>query len=427
MTTLDSSIRLHPLPPEQTGVRPLIRWLAGIAICLAFGWYFLGPMLRQFVAFRSTTCTVDGAAVESEARSQSYSENKRKREVRYWVWKTRLSFRYAVDGTSFTCADQNILMPELDCTPLLAAERAEASRSGSSPGAGLRRDPLLRLLPVPEAYSEAKVRSLIERFAAGTTHTCWHDAAVPRAAVLQRRIEWFHWILAAVTGLGIAAFTADLYVARRRRHAVEPELGFRLAPKSHVHLGGTRVGGLLGMLFVCGFIGIFVYLVWFFWLVGHRPILLTLIVSPFALLGVVILGSALYDFVTLRLGRVVVEVDAETIRPGEPLRVRVVQPGPAKLRSFWVSLVAEESKLVRVRSKGRERIRERKEVRHRERLIEPRRIWVPAGQAVDLRMEAFVPVLETEARPRWKLIVSRRGWLVPLLPEEFALRMSKEA
>ena len=399
----------------------------GIAGWAALGWLFLGPVVQRLTVWKPTTCTVLATSIDEKDDSVSYSSGgddrgrgATKHNVHYKVYAPLVTFEYQADGQSFRCASFDALRTGQLCPPVLETERTSASALAAADAYG-EPEYLERMLAIPPKYSKTKVESILAGFRPGTEVPCWYNPAEPRQAALLRRIEWYHVAVFGFLALGVAGFLADLYVSSRPQYRVTPVYTVPLQAKAHL---GTKSRGLafLGLGAIVLFISVFVYLVSFMWLVGDWPIMMTLIVLPFALLAVVCVGSAIFDLLTLRVGGVSAEFETGELKPRDLVRARLVQRGPANLRMFNARLCATK-KESRKTGKGKTAVKE--VTVHEQDLFESRSVRLGPSQYTDELFDVPIPELPFDGRLQWHLVVRRRMRIFPMLNETFPLPMRR--
>jgi hypothetical protein len=124
---------------------------------------------------------------------------------------------------------------------------------------------------------------------------------------------------------------------------------------------------------------------------GEGERLASIVGSGFALVGVVMLLLGVKAALIVRLPETIVEVDRMPIRAGTRFEVTVRQPGPIRLQSLRVNVVAEQVTRYEVWRKGRKRIETDRHLIHQHNIVDVRDATVGHGQELVRRVDATVP------------------------------------
>ena len=139
----------------------------------------------------------------------------------------------------------------------------------------------------------------------------------------------------------------------------------------------------------------------------------------FLLVGLVMLILGIKMALLSRLPETIVEVDRRSVRAGQPFHITVRQPGPIRLKSLRVNLVAEQLTRRDVWRNGKRRTHKDRRLIHQNNVLDVRNITILPGEEVARHAEATVPAeltladIEGEKRIVWRLEVwgRVRGWV----------------
>jgi len=152
---------------------------------------------------------------------------------------------------------------------------------------------------------------------------------------------------------------------------------------------------------------------------GANEWLPTVVGSAFSLVGVMMLIFGIKMFLMTRLPETIVEVDRLPVRGGQPFRVTVRQPGPIRLRSLRLNLVADQITKREVWRQGRRRTETDRRLIHQDNVLDVTEVSVGSGEVLTRESEATVPaqieLADVDGRPTvvWRLEVwgRVRGWV----------------
>ena len=139
----------------------------------------------------------------------------------------------------------------------------------------------------------------------------------------------------------------------------------------------------------------------------------------FLLVGLVMLILGIKMALSTRLPETIVEVDRRSVRAGQPFHITVRQPGPIRLKSLRVNLVAEQLTRRDVWRNGEGRTHTDRRLIHQNNVLDVRNVTILPGEEVARHAEATVPAdvtladIEGEKRIVWRLEVwgRVRGWV----------------
>jgi stage V sporulation protein SpoVS len=152
---------------------------------------------------------------------------------------------------------------------------------------------------------------------------------------------------------------------------------------------------------------------------GQGEMLASIVATGFVLFGVVLLVLGLKSALIVRLPETKVELDRDGVRAGIPFRVTVRQPGPIRLRSLRVNVVAEQITRYEVWRRGRRRTEIDRHLVHQHNVVDVKDLAIARGEeftaGVDVTVPAFVTLVDIEGRKTvvWRLEVwgRVRGWV----------------
>jgi hypothetical protein len=148
---------------------------------------------------------------------------------------------------------------------------------------------------------------------------------------------------------------------------------------------------------------------WLFYVVG----------GSFFVVGLLLVILAIKMFLATRLPETIVEVDRMPIRAGKSFQVTVRQPGPIRLKSLRLNLMAEQLTRRQVWRNGQRRTETDRLLIHQVNILDLRDITILPGEEVVRQGEATVPKelqladVEGEKQVVWRLEVwgRVRGWV----------------
>ncbi|MFO7713634.1 DUF3592 domain-containing protein [Desulfosarcina sp.] len=275
--------------------------------------------IRVFTVWQPTQCTVISLGIGAQQsiriraggpRTTGSSES----------FRPQVTFRYVVDGIEHECTGWD--------SWALAGDFGGGSRKF-----------YLRVL---------------DRYEIGQTYPCWYDPAEPSQAVLVRRVQplyllaFFPMALMVLGGVGLAITFS------RAKPALPPDAssastvwqdppGYsqRLAVRLDPVTPSTQAGCILTlaalMLAVSAFSGFAAYNSW---IDGEVPVITGLSMVAFGLVGMILLWVSV-GALAVRVPLPILEADQPTVAAGTRLRMRLVQPGPVRLRTIRVTFVGE--------------------------------------------------------------------------------------
>ena len=147
--------------------------------------------------------------------------------------------------------------------------------------------------------------------------------------------------------------------------------------------------------------------------------LVYVIAGGFSAVGVVVTILGIRMFLATRLPETIVEVDTTPVRAGNAFQVTVRQPGPIRLKSLRLNLVAEQLTTRDVWRNGRRRRETDRRLIHQDNVLDLGEISILAGEEIARGGEAKVPAevnlaeVEGVKRVVWRLEVwgRVRGWM----------------
>ena len=139
----------------------------------------------------------------------------------------------------------------------------------------------------------------------------------------------------------------------------------------------------------------------------------------FALVGLVMVILGIKMFFMTRLPETIVEVDRMPVRKGETFQMTVRQPGPMRLESLRVNLVAEQITKRKVWRKGQRHTDTDRRLIHQDNILDVRDITIASGEVVTRQAGVTVPAdvsladIEGAKKVVWRLEVwgRVRGWV----------------
>jgi hypothetical protein len=230
-------------------------------------------------------------------------------------------------------------------------------------------------------YGMDDAQRIIDQFEQGSEYVCWYDPANPRTAVLVRGFSWWMWLLLilpasfvviGIVGLSLALVhsgtSAERLAALAKRAAQldlfddgqERGLDFPNVPRNlHVtNSPGTQLAYRLPVDAAAGWALVGVILVTLLWngivawfvivnVAGHfsgeGDWLMTLLLAPFAGLGLgIIFLAGKQLMLTTGVGTTRIEVSAHPLYPGGAYEMYLFQTGPRNIASLEVLLVCDE-------------------------------------------------------------------------------------
>ena len=152
---------------------------------------------------------------------------------------------------------------------------------------------------------------------------------------------------------------------------------------------------------------------------AEGELLASIVGTGFAFIGVVMLALGVKSALILRLPETIVEVDRDNVRAGTPFQISVRQPGPARLQSLRVNVVAEQITKYDVWRRGRKRIETDRHLIHQHNILDVSDLTIGRGEEFARQIEATVPrevtLVDIDGRTAvvWRLEVwgRVRGWV----------------
>jgi hypothetical protein len=299
---------------------------------------------------------------------------------------------------------------------------------------------------------QEEAQAAIDRFAGGTSGTCWYDPDDPGTAVVLRGYQWWIWpallvpvsfITIGVGGLAYTAFnwskSAERRAAARKLPAVElfdpaakadPQFPFIPDCSDITSSPGTRLAyrlpliqspawTLLGLLAASilwnGTVSVFVVMAAASMLRGQPDWLMTLFTLPFLAIGVALVVVFVKQLRhNAGIGPTLVEISDHPLVPGYNYRVFLSQTGNLKLKSVDISLACEEEAVF---SQGTNARTETREV-FRKKVYSIADAVIKPSEALEAECDLPVPpeamhsFRASHNQVQWKLIVRSEadGW-----------------
>jgi hypothetical protein len=182
----------------------------------------------------------------------------------------------------------------------------------------------------------------------GTHMACWYDPASPEDSVLARNFQPKFYLGALIPGSFILFGGLLLRgVLRRKRQKIQvaASKGEHLSYRLSTVLSTKGVMGCLGVLVLV--VGMIIVLVLPKLSMGHFTPSIFEGNEWLYIFSAGIEGFLIYHFGrAMRAARVpdpIVEIDADPLQPGQNVRLYLLQSGPARLASFQVQIVCEET------------------------------------------------------------------------------------
>jgi hypothetical protein len=234
---------------------------------------------------------------------------------------------------------------------------------------------------ITKMLSSERSRSekILAHFEVGKAYPCWYDPMDASNAVLIRGYSWFAWLILvlplsfiAIGGAGLLYAFLNWGRSAERRSALAQRAA-QLDPfddstsankypyiPGHANLvnsPGTTLAyrlptaspglGVVGTLLLCifwnGIVSIPLTLVVRGHMHGEPDWIFTLLMTPFALVGIGLIVVLVRQFlVTTGVGPTCVEIDQHPLYPGRTYDVFLVQSGRMHIKTFTVSLVCDE-------------------------------------------------------------------------------------
>jgi hypothetical protein len=403
--------RREPAEPVTPKARPLTEpakkssLLGGCIMAGFFGvfflagagvlwWLMLGPLYKisKAQSWESTPCTV----VSSQLGSQSDSDGS--------TYRVEVLYRYAYGGREYESSRYDF---------------ETAYSSGSAPK-----------------------QAIVDRFVAGEACTCFVDPAEPARSVLNRDFHKSYWAglvglpfllvglfgLLWVSGAFSAAGTKKKQppVAARRefsswREAAAP---LRLRPKS----GPWKklLGSLFVNLFWNGIVTVFVVLLSREWRAGNHEWMPILILTPFVLIGLMLVLGLPYSVLALLNPRPWIELDRASVGPGESTAARYRLSGSSgRVGQLTIVLEGREAVTVTTHSGNSTTVSRREGLFHRSVLFDSG----PGGAPREAAFTFAVPagVMHSFTSPNngvhWKIKVHGDIPRFPDLDQEFEIEV----
>lgn len=223
-------------------------------------------------------------------------------------------------------------------------------------------------------YSSGRAgkQAILDQYQIGQTYPCWYDPDDPGKAVLVRGFDWFLLFLLLPIVFMIIGGGGMYYSWSGRGKSPEqvasagkaspdgagvslypgvPELDLANRPGTQLPVRlsiKTPPGGQL-FFFLCfgliwnGVTSVFVDQLIEGHLQGNPDWCLTIFISPFVLIGVVVIGLFVRQLlITLGIGPTVLEIGTHPLHPGQSCQLYFAQMGRLRLNSLRVMLVCEE-------------------------------------------------------------------------------------
>lgn len=276
--------------------------------------------IRIFTAWQPAQCTIISLEIGSQ-RSSRVRTGGPYIAGRSESYRPEITFRYVVDGIEYDCTGWD--------SWALAGDYGGGSHKY-----------YLRVL---------------DRYEIGQTYPCWYDPADPSQAVLVRRVRplyilaLFPLALVALGGLGLVATLS------RARPVPAPEPipastaqqdppGYR--QRLAVRIDPVTAGDQKGCLFILAALMLAVgalagFAAYQSWIDGEIPVVTGLVMVAFGASGTILLMAAVSAMV-FQVPVPILEAERPTVAAGARLQMRLVQPGPVRLKTIRVTLVGEK-------------------------------------------------------------------------------------
>src|SRR5438045_667249 len=104
----------------------------------------------------------------------------------------------------------------------------------------------------------------------------------------------------------------------------------------------AQIGCAFAVSLIVAAPGIFVgYMTWFHDTSRNRTMMFVF-AAVWIAVGLIVLMSSVVQAIAVRSPETLVEIDPPELTPGEPVRIRIIQPGPLRLKSLHANLAGEE-------------------------------------------------------------------------------------
>ena len=152
---------------------------------------------------------------------------------------------------------------------------------------------------------------------------------------------------------------------------------------------------------------------------GEGEMLATIVATGFAIVGATLLVLGMKSALIVRLPETIVELDRDSVRAGIPFQITVRQPGPVRLRSLRVNVVAEQVTRYEAWRRGRRRTETDRYLIHQQNVLDVGDLTIARGDEFVRSVETTVPrtvtLVDIEGRTTvtWRLEVwgRVRGWV----------------
>jgi hypothetical protein len=194
-------------------------------------------------------------------------------------------------------------------------------------------------------------RAIVDRHPVGSEQTCYVNPADPTQAVIERGLTWdLLWgllpLIFILIGGGGMLYALGAIRSSRAAHTCpldwQPQpasASMAVAPMDPSELGldatrgpvtmkpresplGRLIGSLIATIFWNGIVSIFLVQLVRDWQRGNFQLLLALFLTPFVLVGLVLLGVVVYSFLGLFNPRPEVTFEQSTVRLGEAIEMK---------------------------------------------------------------------------------------------------------
>lgn len=402
--------RRESAEPVAPKARPLTEpakssWVGGCVMAGFFGvfflagagvlwWLMLGPLYKisRARSWETTPCTV----VSSQLGMQSDSDGT--------TYRAEVLYRYVYGGREYESSRYDF---------------ETAYSSGSAPK-----------------------QAIVDRFAAGAACTCFVDPAEPARAVLNRDFHRSYW--AGLVGLPflLVGLFGGLWVSGAFRG--REKKSFPAAAPARVQFSSWRdaaaplqlrpksgpwkklLGSLLVNLFWNGIVSVFIVVLSREWRTGNHEWMPILILTPFALIGLLILSGLPYAVLALFNPRPWIELERGAVAPGASAGARYRLSGSAgRVGRLTIALEGREAVTVTTHSGNSTTISRRDGLFHHSLLYDSG----PGGATREAAFNFAVPagVMHSFVSPNngvhWKIKVHGDIPRFPDLDEEFEIEV----
>lgn len=139
--------------------------------------------------------------------------------------------------------------------------------------------------------------------------------------------------------------------------------------------------------------------------------------AVWVVVAILVLLSNIHQAIAMRSPETMIEIDPGELKPGEPLRIRVIQPGPLSLQSIHANLSGEDTTISYSRNERVTHTKRNTKYLGPFRMIEVERYDIAGGEQLEREATFQIPPdipasLESSDRTiRWKIEVwGRVAW-----------------